>query len=164
MATQLSVPAIAVSVGLDLAEREAKPVRFPSTQAAFAPAADFTVRILRQLELSHDSGSPLLPASTVLNINYPAIPTNTIKGVRTASVAKVGGFVPNYLEGDVPGKYVATLTHGAPEDSSSTNPDTALFSEGYITISVLDGDLNPNLTESSETNARIEQFLLNPVK
>jgi 5'-nucleotidase len=164
MATHFSVPAIAISVGLDLAERDAKPIRFPSTMAAFAPAAEFTAKMLRQIELSRDPSASLLPASTVLNINYPAIPTGTIKGVRMAQVAQVGGFVPNYVAGDVPGKYTATLAHGAPEDGSSTNPDTALFSDGYITISVLDGDLNANVTDDDKLKGRIEKFLSNPVK
>ena len=164
MATQFSVPAIAVSVGLDLAESGATPVRFPSTMAAFAPAADFTAKVLRQLELSREPTSSLLPASSVLNINYPAIPREAIKGVRMARVAQVGGFVPNYLEGDVPGKYTATLVHGAPEDSSRADPDIALFSDGYITISVLDGDLNANGADNNQLKARIEQFFSNPVK
>ena len=132
--------------------------------AAFAPAADFTAKVLRQLELSREPTSSLLPASSVLNINYPAIPREAIKGVRMARVAQVGGFVPNYLEGDVPGKYTATLVHGAPEDSSRADPDTALFSDGYITISVLDGDLNANGADNNQLKARIEQFFSNPVK
>ncbi|MFT5418218.1 MAG: hypothetical protein ACI915_004568, partial [Gammaproteobacteria bacterium] len=39
-----------------------------------------------------------------------------------------------------------------------------LFSDGYITISVLDGDLNANVTDDDKLKGRIEQFLSNPVK
>ena len=164
MATQLSIPAIAVSAGLDLSERDAKPDRFPSTTAAFGPAAQFTVRFIKQLELSRVKDAPMLPPNQLVNINFPAIPGADIKGVALTNVARVGGFAPVYLETERDGEYKATLRHGDPIDPNVPNSDMQQFAEGYITISILDGDMNPSSEARKPLSERIDKFLAVPIR
>ena len=162
MATQLAIPAIAVSVGLDLSESGATPVRFPSTMAAFAPAADFMIKLIHQLEESWIRSGGLLPPNLLLNVNYPALANETIKGIVMTDVARVGGFVPRYLSTKVEGEYKATLEHGAPTDDSVADPDTARFARGYITVSILDGYLGVGGGAGDVTRRRLERIFTTP--
>ncbi|CAN0332677.1 unnamed protein product, partial [Phaeothamnion confervicola] len=91
MAAQLGVPAIAVSVGLSLAEAKLTPVAFPSTVAAYPLAGEFVARLIARLA-QQAAGGPLLPAHTVLNVNVPAHKASAIKGVRLTPLARHGGF------------------------------------------------------------------------
>ncbi len=50
MAMHVGIPAIAVSVGIDPAEYSATPIPFPSTFGAFDGAAEFTVKLIRDLQ------------------------------------------------------------------------------------------------------------------
>ena len=68
------VPAIAASVGINLAE--GRP--FPSTFAAFAPASEFLVRLIAALEAA--PGDALLPQGVrMLNVNVP-VPYGNVTG------------------------------------------------------------------------------------
>jgi len=155
MATQLGLPAIAISVGIDLGERDAQPVRFPSTMGAFGPAADFVVRLLRRIEDTRATTHRLLPPNKFLNVNYPAVPATRLKGVRIAQVARVGGFIPVFVDTDTKGKFDISLAAGAPAGDSIAMPDTALFTEGYITVSVLDGSLDAGQRSLTEIEDRL---------
>ena len=159
MATQHGVPAVAVSVGIDLAERDAKPVRFPSTVDAFPAAAEFTVRVLRQLDEDRAPGGALLPPNKVLNLNYPALPAAKIKGVHMTQVAAVGGFVGRFVETDEPGIIEIKLEKTDPNDDSVEYPDTMLFADGYITVSVLDGRLGAGQSDTDDMAGRLKQIL-----
>jgi 5'/3'-nucleotidase SurE len=77
------IPAIACSVGLIISESGDD---FPSTVAAFAPAADFMVRAIAAL--IDENGDQVLPNKTVmLNINFP-VPYDEITGVETTELAE----------------------------------------------------------------------------
>lgn len=159
MAAQLGVPAIAVSVGIDLAERDAKPVRFPSTMAAFAPAAALSVDLLRVLEQTRGADGALLPANRLLNVNYPALPVDRVKGLRLSRTARVGGFVASFVETDTAGEYRIALRHGAVEDRATPMPDTSLFAAGFATVSVLDSSLDAGTDPTSEVTDRLQSLL-----
>ena len=77
------VPAIACSVGLLISESGAN---FPSTVAAFAPAADFMARVIAAL--IDENGDQVLPNKTVaLNINFP-VPYDQITGIQTTELSE----------------------------------------------------------------------------
>ncbi len=60
-AMQSGVPAIAISVGLDLSESSIEPIPFPSTFSAFGPSAAFLARLVATLEATVSTpGDPLL--------------------------------------------------------------------------------------------------------
>ena len=142
MGMQMGVPGIAVSVGLHMDEANAKPERFPSTMSAFQSAADFTVALLQALQAARSTDtSPLLPADMVLNVNYPALKPNQIKGPRIANVARRGGFVAKYVPLDNGTDLKINLLHEKRTDPATANADIDLFNAGYITLSVLNGNL-----------------------
>ena len=137
MAAHEGIPAIAVSVGIDLAEHDAEPERFPSTLDAFPRAARLTVRLLAVLAGRRHEGTDLLPPGMVLNLNYPALPVTSIKGVRTAQVGQYGGFRLIYPEdGSEMGKVRAAFEQD-PRGVAEAGADTALFVSGFVTISVI---------------------------
>lgn len=141
MATQLGVPAVAVSVGIDLAERKSEPVRYPTTAAAFPRAAAFTVALLKDL-VRTAAGGPLLAPHRLLNVNYPALPAAGIKGVRTTRVAHTGGFEARFVEPEPDGTVRIDLEHSDPVDAKTPGGDTELFAAGYVTVSVIDAALD----------------------
>jgi len=137
-ASRLGVPALAVSVAIDFQERDASP-RYRSTLEAFAPAADLVVDLIRQLHESDADG--LLPARTVLNVNYPAVGVGEVTGVRFAPVASVRAFRQVFAVAGDTGPARVETTAGNPGRAEGGS-DYDLLSDGYITISVLDGNLD----------------------
>lgn len=156
MATQLGVPALAVSVGIDLAERSAEPERFPSTAAAFPHAARFIVDLVRELARTAPPGEALLPPHRLLNVNYPALPPNAIKGVRTTRVGHVGGFTAAYVPAEAPPTVRIELHHAATSDPDVPGGDAELFAAGFITISVLDASLDAGAAETAALERRFQ--------
>lgn len=156
MATQLGVPALAVSVGIDLAERNAQPQRYPSTAAAFPRAASFVVGLVRDLVRTAPPDGALLPPHRLLNVNYPALPASAIKGVRTAPLGHVGGFTAAYVPGEQADAVRIELHHGATKDPLVPGGDAELFAAGYITISVLDGSLDAGRDENAALARRFD--------
>jgi 5'/3'-nucleotidase SurE len=141
-AVRAGVPAIAVSVALDLREAQ-RSDPFASTTAAFRPAAELVVEMIRQLV--ETSGDGLLPARTVLNINYPAVGSESPEGVRFATVSRLRAFRQVFsVAGDTgPARVeIAAGDPGRAEDGS----DFALLSAGFATISVLDGNWDAGRT------------------
>ncbi len=156
MATQLGVPALAVSVGIDLGERSAKPNRYPSTAAAFPRAARFLAGLVHQLVRTAPPGGALLPPHRLLNVNYPALPPDAIKGVRTTRVGHVGGFTADYVADGAPGTVRIELHHGADSDADVPGGDAELFAAGFITISVIDASLDAGRAETAALEQRLE--------
>ncbi len=135
-AVRAGVPAIAVSVAIDLREAE-RPTPFESTSAALRPAAELAVEVIRQL--SETSGDGLLPVRTVLNINYPAVGSEAPEGVRFATVSSVRAFRQVFSVAGDTGPARVEIAAGDP-DRAEEGSDFALLSAGFATISVLDGN------------------------
>ena len=160
MGMQMGVPGLAVSVGLYMDEASAEPVRFPSTMKAFAAAAKFTVDLIESLEDTRASDkAPLLPKQMILNVNYPALSVNKIKGPKIAEVARRGGFVAKYLPGATLNEFKIELNHEKRIDPSLANADIELFNDGYITISVLNGNLGASRDAEHALGNRLHDFL-----
>lgn len=135
-ASRAGVPAIAVSVATDLAERDVERP-FVSTHEAFEGAAALVVDIVRQL--AETSGSGLLRPRTVLNVNYPAVGGDGPAGVRFASVSGLRAFRQVYAVAGETGPATVELAVADPSRAEEGS-DLALLSAGYATISVLDDD------------------------
>ena len=153
MAVQLGVPAIAVSVGLDLAEARATPTRFPSTVAAYPLAGQIVARLIGRLA-AHADGGPLLPPDTLLNLNVPARSREALAGVRLAPLGRHGGF--RMIYGKKPGE--PRLISGIEIDAAGLTDgerDTALFAQGYATLSLL----RPDWNAATEASARVAPLL-----
>jgi 5'/3'-nucleotidase SurE len=157
MAEYLGVPAIAVSVGLDFAEHEAAPRPYPSTLATFPAAAAFTTDLVAALAAAAADG-PLLPPDAVLNVNYPLAADGPPRGVRFAENGRYGGFAFDYVPTGRPGEVRLAF---APEDGPEPDPraDTTLFAQGYVTITVLDGELAAAAAPESVVAERLAGWL-----
>ena len=73
-----------------------------------------------------------------LNVNYPALAPNAVKGVRLAAQGLAVLFPPSFEE-TKPGTYVSTARPVEPKRDVPLS-DTLLFYKGYITIVPIDGD------------------------
>jgi 5'/3'-nucleotidase SurE len=140
MAMHVGIPAVAVSVAVNPWEHNAKPYPFPSTYGAFEGAADFTLRLIRELTKSQSDAGSLLPNKTILNVNYPAIAAEGVQGVHLLQAAWDVGVRIAYEETEETGKLAVQLQlldSGAPGDDDM---DWQWLARGYVTISVLDGN------------------------
>jgi len=144
------LPAIAVSVGVRLAERRSEPLRYPSTLAAFPGAAAFVVDLIRELQASATADGRLLPAHSILNINYPALVPERIKGVQVVSSARGGDVVLDYEPADEAGKLRIKFAPLDVDPRQLQGTDIDVFRHGYIAITVFDGiwDADDRVRES----------------
>ncbi len=146
-----NIPAIAASVGIDFAEYTEEPIPFPSTFAAFGPAAQFVVTTIAELQRTSSDGR-MLPEGMMLNIVFP-IPYDQIKGVKFTHLGQLSAGALTFIDynnvipnGGGPVLMGREFFNG-PDPVS--NADTDAFWGGYISISVLSGDLT----------ARIDNFV-----
>ncbi|MDH3428371.1 MAG: 5'/3'-nucleotidase SurE [Gammaproteobacteria bacterium] len=140
VAMYVGIPAIAVSVGVDLSERDAEPAPFPSTLQAFAGAAELSVKLIGDLQKAPTDKGDLLPEHTLLNINYPAAAPEQIRGIRVLQAARTSGVQIDYEETGVSGQLEIRIRGMTPAVTDSDDTDWHLFARGFVTISVLDGD------------------------
>ncbi len=132
-------PAIAVSVEIELSESNAEPVPYPSTVAAYPGAAEFTAALIRELSET-SNGNRILPEHTVLNVNYPALEKDAVRGVRLAKTAYETTYRLTYRDTDTPGELRPHSTQMAEVPNHLHDTDVHWLSLGYITIGVLDGN------------------------
>jgi len=128
------IPAIAVSIAIDPRQAEG----LSGTLDAMLPAAELTVDIVRQLAESADG--ELLPPRTVLNLNYPAVGDRAPGGTRFATVSAHRGFRQVFtVAGDSgPARVGMALAN---TDRAEEGSDLSLLSNGFVTLSVLEGNL-----------------------
>jgi len=150
-------PAIAVSAGMLFHEARQEPRIFPSTLNAFKPAATFTCTVIESLRATTHDGADLLPKGVMLNINYPALPQDQIKGVLYPEVSsghmielgyqrcrETGAVVPRYYPGVDPDR--PHREHG----------DVRAHLEGYITVSPVKPGWNPPAEEVEPLMKRLD--------
>lgn len=134
----LGVPAIAISVGVELGEHAEEPHPFPSTLATFDPAARLLVSVLAQLEAA--AAPSLLPQGVALNINLPA-GWDPARGLRLAPLSAASSVDMHWEIGDRPfGEDGGELRIGfATGGEPSPGDDISLFNQGYATVTPIDG-------------------------
>lgn len=136
-------PAIAISVEIKFSELEQ---RFPSTLMVMKDAADVIVDLI-------DSNAKL-PESAILNINYPAIPRDQIKGVMATTVSNYSLFSGSYRkleDGSLRANYNLSPPLGRGTDAYE-------LSQGYITVTRLDGQYGmPTNRSMRKLAARLEK-------
>ena len=156
MAMQLGVPAIAISAGLDLRESGDTPQRFTSTIEAFPDAASLVVNLIARLARSRGRAGALLPPGIVLNVNYPL---GELAGVKIARRGDRGGFAISYAELPDDAGVMADLVHETRSEPRINDADTSLFAQGYVTISVLDGNWDAGAAARGPIAGRIADLL-----
>lgn len=144
-AARSGIPAIALSVGIDLREA-ASDTPFGSTIDAFEPASHFVAEVVRQL--AESSGEGFLPPRSILNINYPAVGADEPTGVRFATVSSVRAFRQIYAINEDSGEVRVQTVEGA-TDRAEEGSDVALLKQDFVTLSLIGGslDLGPDAWE-----------------
>ncbi len=123
----LGFPAIAISAEVKLAEMQDG---FPSTLMVMPDAAALVVRLL-------DSGVTL-PKDAVLNINYPAVPPDEVKGHVATILADYSLFSNSFTKTE-DGRFQVNFNMSPP---SAEGTDSYELSQGHVTYTRLDGTYN----------------------
>jgi 5'-nucleotidase len=137
-------PAIAVSAGMLFEEAAQKPPVFPSTQRILEPAAEFTCSVIESLVASKGEDGRLLPSGILLNINYPPLAREEIRGVLYPEVSQ-GHMIELAYDrcqrtGQVTPRYLAGVDPARPQREQG---DVRAHLEGYITVSPVKPEWNP---------------------
>lgn len=156
MATLNGVPAIAVSAGMRFDEVGTE---FPSTHEIFEPAAEFVCSVIESLRSSVDENGRLLPKEILLNINYPALPRNQIKGVLHPEISSGHMITLGYHRCNETGHVVPRYYAGVdPDQPHREDGDVRAHLEGYITISAIKPRWNPPANQAEELRKRLNQL------
>lgn len=147
------VPAIVVSVGVPWEELSAQIQRFPSTHAAFEPAASFNVTLIDRLQSDAQNDDLLLPAGTLLNVNYPALSSDQITGVRLTQLGQNSLYQVTNAEPDTSSELISDFSI---HDEANTELDEKTwFTRGYLTISVSTGIWTAEKSEENALSSRL---------
>lgn len=138
-AVRYGVPAIAASIGYRFTDEEMKN-KWPSTHKYWPDSVDYVVGVVDKLNSQRVKGQPLLPAGTGLSINYPALASADIKGVRYVDnqrfpVAQIGYDILS----DGTAKQTMNPQSLKPVLDDS---DSGWLNKGYITYTIFDGSWN----------------------
>lgn len=154
MASLNGVPAIAVSAGMRF-EEVGTP--FQSTLDVLEPAAEFVCSVVESLQSSVGKNGRLLPKEVMLNINYPPLPKDQIRGVLHPEIS--GGHIIDlgYHRCDDTGHVVPSFYPGVdPSDPQKEDGDVRAHMEGYITISAVKPRWNPPAKQARKLRKRLE--------
>jgi 5'/3'-nucleotidase SurE len=129
-AARYGVPAIATSAGIGR-----------DSASAYAVAATLVNQMIAALDASRAPTAKLLPDRFVINMNVPAVPSSGMKGIRWAALSKRSAYTRAYSDTGDPNEVRSRLTVS---DSVGSEADTDLswFAQGYVTLTLLDGDLS----------------------
>lgn len=138
-AVRYGVPAIAASIGYRFTDEEMKN-KWPSTHKYWPDSVDYVVGVVDKLNSQRVKGQPLLPAGTGLSINYPALASADIKGVRYVDnqrfpVAQIGYDI-------LPDGTAKQTMNPQSLKPLLDDSDSGWLNKGYITYTIFDGSWN----------------------
>lgn len=144
-AARNGVPAIAVSVGVKLAERNSG---FASTFASFPKAADLVTRLIATLDAARPAGEALLPPGAALSVNYPALAAGEqAKPVRFTVVGSTDNFGQAYSRGADGSVAIGIAPLGTEAARLAGLAETPAFNAGHVTVSLIKTDFRPTPLE-----------------
>ena len=153
------LPSIAISAGMLFEEAEQEPRTFPSTIKALTPAAEFTCTVIETLRAQSAGGDSLLPGGVLLNINYPPLPPDEIRGVLYPEISKGHMIELAYKRCDETGHIVPFFLPGVnPREPHREQGDVRAHLEGYITISTVKPSWNASEQETLEVRQKLGDF------
>jgi 5'/3'-nucleotidase SurE len=133
-AARYGVSAIATSAGLG-----------PGAANAYSVAASLATQMIGALEAHRPAGNKLLPDRFVLNVNVPA---TRVVGIKWAPLSTKSAYARTYAETGTPNEVRSRLMP-ATSAGSETDTDLALFGQGYVTLTLLDGNLSAESTAAA---------------
>jgi len=147
-ATRYGVPAIATSAGTGAA-----------SAAAYDVAAALANQLISTLDASRPPDGKLLPDRIVINMNVPAIADGKLMGIRWAPLSARSSYARVYSDTGTPNEVRSQLT-AAPPPAGEQDSDVALFRQGYITLTLLDGDVSISTTAAAPVTSRLSKLAL----
>ena len=149
-ASRYGVPAIATSAGGGA-----------NSGNAYAAAAALVTQMIAALDAGRGSDGRLLPERLVINMNVPAVPPDQLKGPRWAPLSSRSAYRRDYAATDNPGEVRSRLV-GSGGAGTETDTDLALFGQGYVTLTMLDGDVSVDAKSpaASPTIGRLSKLAL----
>lgn len=160
MATLNGFPSIAISAGLRFDEID---TQFPSTLDVFEAAAEFTCSVIDSLQSSVGPKGRLLPKEVLLNINYPALPKDRIKGVLYPKISAGNMIQLGYHRCSETGHVVPGFYPGVdPQQPHKEAGDVRAHLEGYITISTIKPRWNPPSKQAKKLEKRLRGLKFGP--
>ena len=143
-------------------EARQDPRVFPSTMKALEPAAAFTCSVIEGLRSVNGSGRPLLPQGVMLNINYPPLPPERIRGVLYPEVSTGHMVQLAYRRCEDTGQVLPFFVPGVdPAEPQREQGDVRAHLEGYITISPVKPSWNPSEEEAVQVRESLASLLGN---
>lgn len=130
-----AIPGIAVSTDR---RNPGEKVDSPVNTAHFEQVAEFTARLVTQLQQTWCRNGVLASGNTALNVNYPPLPREQVKGVRVREQGQASYFKVAFVPVGQ-GIYAPSFTGTPPTDDIATS-DTTAFREGFVTVVPIDGD------------------------
>ncbi len=95
----------------------------------------------------------------MLNVNYPAVSTEELKGVRIAKAARsFGGAAIDYVDTEQSGQLEVKFGFDRPDNEGDSDTDVELFFDGYATIAVLDGDWDAAIDMREDVRRRLPEI------
>lgn len=130
-------PAIALSTGMDLRERNTTPP-FKSTIDGFKTTGAIAVGIITRLA-AQSGCNESLPSDFALNINVP-VPASAIKGIRVAPLSRNSMFDFQWEKNPETGKIgPGIVLHNRATDNPAD--DVEYHASGYVSITQINGDI-----------------------
>lgn len=149
--SQPAIPAIAISTDPYSPESTGAAEQQQANLQHLDRVARFVLKLVTRLQGEGCDGGTLLPPGLALNVNYPPVPTQAIKGVKLTQQSKTPTFRLSYAPSEKdPGLY-APRFEKLPPILTGDEGDTGAFHQGYITIVAIDG----NYTVGDQTRANI---------
>jgi 5'/3'-nucleotidase SurE len=128
-ASRYGIPAIATSAGTG-----------PNADGAYTTAAVLATRMIAALSANRTADGKLLPDRYVITMNVPALPAGELKGVRWTPLSRQASYTRVYSDTGNSNE-VRSQLQPVTSAGNETNTDLALFLQGYVTLTLLDGDL-----------------------
>lgn len=154
MAALNGFPSIAVSAGMRFEEVDRK---FPSTFEVLDAAAQFTCSVIDSLQASAGSKGRLLPKDVLLNINYPALPRDQIRGVLHPKVSHGDLIRMGYQRCSETGQVIPGFYPSVdPNQPQNEADDVRAHLEGYITISTIKPHWNTPAKQAKKLEKRLQ--------
>jgi 5'-nucleotidase len=144
-AARYGVPAIATSAGLG-----------PDSAHAYAVAAALVTQMITVLDASRPAGGKLLPDRLVINMN---VPTGRITGLKWAPLSRRSSYRRVYSDTSNANEVQSRLTVSSAVDAEP-DTDLAWFAQGYVTLTLLDGDLSVGAGPTADVAARLSKLAL----
>ena len=148
-ASRYGVPAIATSAGTG-----------PNADSAYETAAALTTRIIAALSADRSADGKLLPERYVITLNVPALPPGELKGVQWAPLSRQASYTRVYTETGTSNE-VRSQLRPVTSAGGENDTDLALFLQGYVTLTLLDGDLGVrDAADAKRVTSRLSNLAL----